>query len=169
MTENLLDNKRDDSKDPIVIDYYDRINKRWVKVETTKEVARLLKAENQRTRRKQNQYDFYNLPFDEVFDNTKKDYKNKEEYLIDENAEINLEKLDDERMLFANEEHNRALIENSLYCLTPEQRDVVELAFYENKSYSEIAQQLGISKTSVCDRMKRARQNIKFHITNTQN
>jgi len=169
VSEKLLDNKRDDSKDPIVIDYYDRINKRWIKVETTKEVARLLKAEDQRTRRKQNQYNYHNLPFDEVFDSTKKDYEKNQEYLIDESAEINLEKIDEERMQFTNEEHKRAMIENSLCCLTPEQREVVELAFYRHKSYSEIAEELGISKTSVCDRMKRAKQNIIFYISNTQN
>jgi RNA polymerase sigma factor (sigma-70 family) len=161
--------ERDDSKDPITIDYYDRINHRWIKVDTTKEVARFMKADEQRTRRKQNQYNFYDLPFDEVFDSTKKENEKNEQYLIDESVEIAFEKLDDELMQAKKDEHQRTLIENSLCYLTPEQREVVEMAFYKNMSYREIANEIGIDKSSIYSRMKNAQKNIKEHIKNTEN
>lgn len=167
--EDYKEIKRDDSKDPITIDYYDRINHRWIKVDTTKEVARYMKADEQRTRRKQNQYNFYNLPFDEVFDSTKKENKKNEQYLIDESLEIAFEKLDDELMQAKKDEHQRTLIENSLCYLTPEQREVVEMAFYKNMSYREIANEIGIDKSSIYSRMKNAQKNIKEHIKNTEN
>ena len=167
--EDYKEIKRDDSKDPITIDYYDRINHRWIKVDTTKEVARFMKADEQRTRRKQNQYNFYDLPFDEVFDSTKKENEKNEQYLIDESVEIAFEKLDDELMQAKKDEHQRTLIENSLCYLTPEQREVVEMAFYKNMSYREIANEIGIDKSSIYSRMKNAQKNIKEHIKNTEN
>lgn len=167
--EDYKEIKRDDSKDPITIDYYDRINHRWIKVDTTKEVARFMKADEQRTRRKQNQYNFYNLPFDEVFDSTKKENEKNEQYQIDESAEIAFEKLDDELMQVKQDEHQRTLIENSMCYLTPEQREVIEKTFYENKSQNQIGAELGIKQHSVNERLKRARQNIKKHIKGTQN
>ena len=45
---------RDDSKNLVTIDYYDRIHKQWIKVEVTKEVARFMQSDTKKTRRKQN-------------------------------------------------------------------------------------------------------------------
>ena len=42
--EKDIEQKRDDSKDLVTIDYYDRIHKKWIKVEVTKEVARFMKT-----------------------------------------------------------------------------------------------------------------------------
>ena len=36
---------RDDSKNLVTIDYYDRIHKQWIKVEVTKEVARFMQSD----------------------------------------------------------------------------------------------------------------------------
>ena len=65
--------------------------------------------------------------------------------------------------------YERTLIENSLYVLTPEQREVIEMVMYKNMSYSEIGNLLGIDKSSVYSRIKNAKKNIKNHIKNTQN
>ena len=162
--ENCVKKSRPDDKELVVIDYYDRIHKQWIKVEVTKEVARLLKNETQRERRKQNAYDYYNLPFDEVFDSTKKDYEKKEHLLVDENSEIRLEAQDELMFAEMEEEQRRTIIENSLCCLTPEQREVVELAYYQNMSYGDIGKLIGITKPAVYKRMKNAEKNIRDFI-----
>ena len=146
----------DDSKELVVIDYFDRIHNQWIKVEVTKEVARLIKSDNQKIRRSNNKYNRYNLSFDEVFDSTKPD-NDKEEYLIDESAEINLEN------------QQRTTIQNSLGKLPEKQRVVIEKILDENKNNREIAKELNIAEATVCERKKRAYQNIKKYISDTQN
>ena len=49
-------NKIDDSKEIVTIDYFDRINKKWIKLDVTKEVAKFLESNKKKLRRKQNQY-----------------------------------------------------------------------------------------------------------------
>ena len=66
-------------------------------------------------------------------------------------------------------EHQKTLIENSLCCLTPEQHEVVVMAYYQNMSYSQIAEALGITKPAVAQRMRNAEKNIRNFIKNTQN
>ncbi len=155
---------RDDSKNLVTIDYYDRIHKQWIKVEVTKEVARFMQSDTKKTRRKQNQYDFYNIPLSS-FETEEDDYCFDIE---DENSDI--EKKYDEKikqdLQDIKEDYERTIIENSLYILTPEQREVVEMVFYQNMTYREIAKVLNISKQSVCERLKNAKRKIKNHIKN---
>ena len=47
-------NKIDDSKEIVTIDYFDRINKKWIKLDVTKEVAKFLESNKKKLRRKQN-------------------------------------------------------------------------------------------------------------------
>ncbi|MFA6706020.1 MAG: sigma factor-like helix-turn-helix DNA-binding protein, partial [Bacteroidales bacterium] len=49
------------------------------------------------------------------------------------------------------------------------QREVIEMAYYKNMSYREIANEIGIDKSSIYSRMKNAQKNIKEHIKNTEN
>lgn len=167
--EDYKEIKRDDSKDPITIDYYDRINHRWIKVDTTKEVARLLHSEDEKTRRGNNRYNKYNFGFDDYFDQSKKSFADREHYLKDDSADIDLEKADEKLMKEKIKENQRTIIENSLDCLTPEQREVIEKTFYENKSQNQIGIELGIKQNSVNERLKRAKQNIKKNINGTKN
>jgi len=164
MIENKLnEEKRDDSKDIVTIDYYDRIHKQWIKLDVTKEVARLLKSEDQKTRRANNKYNYYNLPFDEVFDSDKN-----EEYLIDESATMDFEEI--EILKDVSDEERRTIIENSLDCLTDDQREVIEMAYFQNMSYSEIAKARGVkSKNSIYKVMKSAEKRIRNFIEETQN
>ena len=157
-----IENQIDDSKELVVIDYYDRIHKQTIKLEVTKEVAKFLKADEQKTRRNQNKYNYYNKSFDKVFN---------EQHLLDEDSAVDaiLEKRDLEQLAEAELEHQRTLIENSLCCLTDSQRQVVEMAYYQNMSYSQIAEALGVTKQSIAERMKNAQKNIKNYIKNTQN
>ena len=164
MIENKLNEEKiDDSKDIITIDYYDRIHKQWIKLDVTKEVARLLKSEDQKMRRSNNRYNYYNLPFDEVFDSDKN-----EELLIDESATMDFE--DIEILRDVSDEERRTIIENSLDCLTDDQREVVEMAYFKNMSYSQIAKARGVaSKNSIYKVMKSAEKRIRNFIEETQN
>ena len=162
--QKISEQIKDDSKDLVTIDYYDRIHKQWIKVEVTKEVARFMQSDKKKTRRKQNQYDFYNIPLSS-FETEEDDYCFDIE---DENSDI--EKKYDEKikqdLQDIKEDYERTIIENSLYILTPEQREVVEMVFYQNMTYREIAKVLNISKQSVCERLKNAKRKIKNHIKN---
>lgn len=158
----------DDSEEIVTIDYFDRIHNQWIKVDVTKKVARFMAADDKKRKRKQNQYDFYNKQFDTIFN---EDKPQNEHFLIDEESspEYILEKEEREMLEYVRDEHNRTLIENSLFMLTPTQREVVEMAFYQNMSYSQIAESLGIDKSSVYGRMKKAEKNIKKYIADTEN
>lgn len=160
-----MENKENnDNKDLIIIDYYDRIHKQWIKVEVTKEVANFMKADEQKTRRKQNQYDYYNIPLSH-FEREDNDCTFD---VIDEDSDIEqqLERIQLKEIEDMKEDFERTLIENSLYVLTPEQREVVEMVFYKNMSYGEIAKALNITKQSVCERLKNAKRKIKNYIKN---
>lgn len=160
-----MENKENnDNKDLITIDYYDRIHKQWIKVEVTKEVANFMKADEQKTRRKQNQYDYYNIPLSH-FEREDNDFTFD---VIDEDSDIEkqLEQIQLKEIEDMKEDFERTLIENSLYVLTPEQREVVEMVFYKNMSYGEIAKALNITKQSVCERLKNAKRKIKNYIKN---
>lgn len=170
--ENKLDNQeRDDSKDIVVIDYYDRINKRWIKLEVTKEVARLLHNEKEKTRKGNNRYNRYNLSFDEVFDSTKKDNPN-EKYLADENGDPQtiLEQREQHRMEEALKEEQRVIIQNAMPTLTQSQQDVIGMMIYDNMSYSEMAEARGVkNKSSIYKIVKGASKNVKKFIEDNQN
>lgn len=165
----MAENKIDDSKELVMIDYFDRINNKWIKVEVTKEVARFMKADKQQRRRKQNQYDYFNKPYDEIFDEDK--HPENMHFLCDDtqNPEYILAKKEETLVEKAKKEQQRTIIENSLCDLTAEQREVVEMAMYDNLSYKKIGEKLNISKQSVSERMKNAEKNIKKHIKNTEN
>ena len=157
-------NKRDDSQELRIVDYYDRIHKRWIKVEVTKEVAKFMKTNNEITRKKQNKYNFHNIPLSH-FESEDNDHSFD---VIDENVNIEeqFEKEQMKKIENMKEDYERTLIENSLYILTPEQREVVEMVFYKNMTYGEISKVLNIDKSSVYARLKNAKRKIKNHIKN---
>ena len=162
------ENKVDDSKEIVTIDYFDRINKKWIKLDVTKEVANFLKASEQKERRKQNQYNYFNKPIDKIFNENKPE---NEHFLIDESQDVEkiLEKKENDVLDDLTRNYERTLIENSLYVLTPEQREVIEMVMYKNMSQNEIAKELNIEQSSVGGRLKRAKENIKKYIKNNQN
>ena len=168
--ENLVNEpERDDSKDIVTIDYYDRINKRWIKLDVTKEVARLLHAENERTRRANNRYNHHNLSFDEVFDSNKDDNP-KNEYLIDENAspDVIMEQKEQAKLDEMMRDEQRTLVENALPILTPTQRVTLKMAFYKNMSYRDIAIKRNVTKAAVAKTIRKAQKNIKNFIENSE-
>ena len=128
-----------------------------------------MKSDNQKTRRAQNEYDYFNKSYDEIFDEDK--HPENMQYLCDEtqNPEYILIKQEEALVEKAKKEQQRTLVENSLEDLTPKQREVVEMAMYDNLSYKKIGKKLNITKQSVGERMKSAQKNIINHIKNTEN
>ncbi len=170
MNEKLFENaveKKDDSKDIVVIKYHDRIHNEWIDLPVTKEVARFMGSNRKQQKRKQDKFEHHTKQFDKVFMPSK---PNNERFLIapDTDYETIKEKQQKEKIEEFEIEHNRVLIQNSLDCLTPEQRIVVEMIM-KNFSYNEIAEKLGISKTAVVSRFKKAKKNIKIYIRDTEN
>ncbi len=163
--ENVI--TKDDSKDLVVIDYFDRIHNQWIKLEVTKEVANFMKADEQKTRRAQNKFNYYCKPYGNVFNPNKPE---NEKFLIDESSDTEsiLENREREKLERFENEHNKVLIENSLDSLTDVQREVVEMTM-QNLTQSEMAEKLDISKNAVTSRMRKAKHNIRNYIKKTEN
>ena len=92
--------------------------------------------------------------------------------------QLSLETLTDAGMQFADEDSNieeklitkedrlekdklLILLQGAVASLKPYQRKMVKMAFYENKSYSEIGQAFGISKQSAFERMQTILKKLK--------
>ena len=92
--------------------------------------------------------------------------------------QFSLETLTDAGMQFADEDSDIAeqlitkeerlekdklliLLQGAVVSLEPYQRKMIKMAFYENKSYSEIGQAFGISKQSAFERMQTILKKLK--------
>ncbi len=160
-----MEKKKDDSKDIVTIDYYDRINSKWIKVEVTKEVAKFLKTDEQSWRRKQNKYNYYCMSYDDAKEKTGDesffDIKN-DSFDNNENSYI------DNLLKDIEKNYQKILIENSLYSLTTKQREIIELRFYKKHSWGDVAKILKITKQSALERYSAAVNNIKKYIENNE-
>ena len=139
-----------------------------IDVTAKREVRNYTKSSDQRIRRKDNEYQFFNKSWDTVFNDDKPE---NEHYLIDPASDMDsvLEAMEGDLRKAAIREQRRALVENALHCLTPLQREVIDLIFYENKSEREISKILGISHQTVHRRRDKAIKNLKNYIFDTQN
>ncbi len=137
------------------IKYYDNIQGKWIKVNTTKRIARFMNTSKQQQRRKQNQYNYFNVSFDSVFSEFLDESNMIEDACFQYLGEY------DEQIESLNSVKNYKLIKSSFRYLTPEQKEVIRLKFYKNKSLREIGEMLSISKQSVFERIKNAEKNIK--------
>ena len=137
------------------IKYYDNIQGKWIKVNTTKRIARFMNTSKQQQRRKQNQYNYFNVSFDSVFSEFLDESNMIEDACFQYLGEY------DEQIEDLNSIKNYRIIKNSFKYLTPEQKEVIRLKFYKNKSLREIGEMLSISKQSVFERIKNAEKNIK--------
>ena len=166
--ENLNNETLNDDDEIVLIDYYDRIHQQMIHgLPVTKKVARFMENNKKKTRRKQNDYDYYTRPL-EKFDEEDPD---KMQYFIDENSDIekNLELAEREKLEELDKEHKTTIIENAMIALTPEQQEVVIMAYYKNMTYSEIAKALNVSKPAIYARMHNAVKNIRKFVENGQN
>ena len=102
----------------------------------------------------------------------------RQEKSIQRHEQFSIEKLSEMGMQFADEENdieNKLILKeeqeeqrkklfrlkNAVSSLEPEQQKIIKMSFYENKSYSEIGQALGISKQSAFDRMQTILKKLK--------
>jgi len=102
----------------------------------------------------------------------------RQEKSIQRHEQFSIEKLSEMGMQFADEKNdieNKLILKeeqeeqrkklfrlkNAVSSLEPEQQKIIKMSFYENKSYSEIGQALGISKQSAFDRMQTILKKLK--------
>ena len=155
-----------DDDEIVTIDYYDYINKQWIKVDVTKKVARFLETNDRKTKRKQAQYDYRNISYHKVFNENKArkineriiDVRQEPDYRLNHEAEL--------RLKDAEIEHQRTIIQNSLCKLTEPQKEVIDLIMYDNLSHRKIARKLNIAKSSVTERVNEAKTKIINYIKN---
>jgi len=163
-----IQGKLADTNEEITFKYKDNIHNKVIDVTAKREVRNYIKSSNQRIRRKDNEYQFFNKSWDTVFNEDKPE---NEHYLIDPASDVDsvLDAMEGDLRKAAIREQRRALVENALHCLTPLQREVIDLIFYENKSEREISKILGISHQTVHRRRDKAIKNLKNYIFDTQN
>ena len=171
MTElgkKIIQGKLANPNEEVTFKYKDKIHNKMIDVTAKREVRNYIKSSDQRIRRKDNEYQFFNKSWDTVFNDDKPE---NEHYLIDPASDVDnvLAEMESDLRKAAIREQRRALVENALHCLTIEQREVINLIFYENKSENQIAKILGISQQAVNSRKQNAIENLKKYIFNTQN
>ena len=166
--KKIIQGKLADTNEEITFKYKDKIHNKMIDVTAKREVRNYTKSSDQRIRRKDNEYQFFNKSWDTVFNDDKPE---NEHYLIDPASDMDsvLEAMEGDLRKAAIREQRRALVENALHCLTPLQREVIDLIFYENKSEREISKILGISHQTVHRRRDKAIKNLKNYIFDTQN
>ena len=166
--KKIIQGKLADTNEEITFKYKDKIHNKMIDVTAKREVRNYIKSSDQRIRRKDNEYQFFNKSWDTVFNDDKPE---NEHYLIDPASDVDnvLAEMERDLRKAAIREQRRALVENALHCLTIEQREVIDLIFYENKSENQIARILGISQQAVNSRKQNAIENLKKYIFNTQN
>ena len=144
--------------------YYDRITKKFINLEVTKEVKKTLDKLNEMEKYSNEKYKRSTISFEDVLD------INLEFSLIDESGDPEKFMLDKHYEILNNiiKEQKRTILENALYELTDKQREVVEMVFQKNMSYSQISTQLNISKSGVSKRINNAIKNIKNYIIRGQ-
>ncbi len=142
---------KEDINKIVTIDYYDKTKGSLIKVDVTKRVARFLNSSKQKMRRRQNQYNYFNVPFDLIFGENKFDNEN---LLVDKDF---LEEFQDEAKIKDREKCKE--LKSIIRLLSPNQREVLRMSCH-NLSFREIGQKLSISKQSAYERFKNAKKNI---------
>ena len=166
--KKITQGKLANPNEEITFKYKDNIHNKVIEVTTKREIRNYLKSSNQKIRRDDNRYGYHNKSWDSVFN---EDNPEMEQFLEDHSQDIFeiLEERQKDLYREAQKEQRRALVENALHCLTPLQREVIDLIFYENKSEREISKILGISHQSVHERRDKAIKRLKNYIFDTQN
>ena len=166
--KKIIQGKLANPNEEVTFKYKDHIHNKVIDVTAKREVRNYIKSSNQKIRRKDNEYQFFNKSWDTVFNEDKPE---NEHYLIDPASDVDsvLDEMERDLKKAAIKEQRRALVENALHCLTPLQREVIDLIFYENKTEREISKILGISHQTVHRRRDKAIKNLKNYIFDTQN
>lgn len=153
-------NEQTVSNEKVKIKYYDRINKELIEIEVDKSVRRAINKYNKREKRQREK-----LKDNEVMSL---------DYLKEIGVEIESDDFNEEQKeLLSLEEKRKRKTKLALYRamrkLTPRQRQIVTMHYFEKKSYEKIANEIGISKSSVRDTLYESHSKMKKIIEKSKN
>jgi len=106
----------------------------------------------------------YRIAHNESVNYIKKHYRTKN---VELNENIDYGSFDDQKILEKiDANHNSKLIKKALATLSPRDREIVNLVFFEEKSYLEVSDILKISINSVGPTLNRAKNKLKTLVQN---
>jgi RNA polymerase sigma factor (sigma-70 family) len=94
----------------------------------------------------------------DYFKSLKRDRERLENYFITRIQESSSEMMEEEESIITK-------LEGALHTLPFQRKKVLELSYYEAKSYQEIAEELGISKNTVKNHLIKARVNLRDRLS----
>ena len=153
-------NEQTVSNEKVKIKYYDRINKELIEIEVDKSVRRAINKYNKREKRQR-----------------EKDKDNEVmslDYLKDIGVEIESNDFNEEQKeLLSLEEKRKRKTKLALYRamrkLTPRQRQIVTMYYFEKKSHQKIAIELEISKSGVREILNESYEKMRKIIEKSKN
>lgn len=133
-----------------IINYFN--GKKTLKIETTNEIAQVyqnIQREEWRNDKAKKRHEQFSL-------NTLTDAGMQ---FVDDESDVELQFIKQEERV----EKSKLLIhlQDAVGSLNPYQRKMVKMFFYQNKSYSEIGQALGVSKQAIHQRMETILKKLK--------
>lgn len=148
------------SNEKVKIKYYDRINKELIEIEVDKSVRRAINKYNKREKRQREK-----LKDNEVMSL---------DYLKEIGVEIESDDFNEEQKeLLSLEEKRKRKTKLALYRamrkLTPRQRQIVTMYYFEKKSHQKIAIELEISKSGVREILNESYEKMRKIIEKTKN
>ena len=153
-------NEQTVSNEKVKIKYYDRINKELIEIEVDKSVRRAINKYNKREKRQREK-----LKDNEVMSL---------DYLKEIGVEIESNDFNEEQKeLLSLEEKRKRKTKLALYRamrkLTPRQRQIVTMHYFEKKSYKNIARQLEISISGVREILYQSYEKMRKIIEKSKN
>ena len=153
-------NEQTVSNEKVKIKYYDRINKELIEIEVDKSVRRAINKYNKREKRQREK-----LKDNEVMSL---------DYLKEIGVEIESDDFNEEQKeLLSLEEKRKRKTKLELYKamrkLTPRQRQIVTMYYFEKKSHQKIAIELEISKSGVREILNESYEKMRKIIEKTKN
>lgn len=153
-------NEQTTSNEKVKIKYFDRINKELIEIEVDKSVRRAINKYNKREKRQREK-----LKDNEVMSL---------DYLKEIGVEIESNDFNEEQKeLLSLEEKRKRKTKLALYRamrkLTPRQRQIVTMHYFEKKSYKNIARQLEISISGVREILYQSYEKMRKIIEKSKN
>ena len=153
-------NEQTVSNEKVKIKYYDRINKELIEIEVDKSVRRAINKYNKREKRQREK-----LKENEVMSL---------DYLKEIGVEIESNDFNEEQKeLLSLEEKRKRKSKLALYRamrkLTPRQRQIVTMYYFEKKSHQKIAIELEISKSGVREILNESYEKMRKIIEKSKN
>ncbi len=140
-----------------IIKYYDRIHKQYIDLEVTDEVAKFLFAHDKWLRRKQNEYNYYNISIDSpVYSNG-----DDEDLTYADILEDKVEVLDCKTCL--KRKWLAKVVWKIIEKLKPEQQEIIKDIFFNEKTQKEIAKSKGVTEGAISQLKATAMLHLTYH------